>query len=136
MNKRTGYKDRHGKTIRSGDTLEGDFNAPWDEEVWVTRRFRVVKDPSGRWLCDGIDSNAENDWLANYHWHLEVVKPACVECGKPVEKRKRRRRFCDACIRAHRESLIAPHSVPDLSLSPAGAQTAPDTPWRPRDSLP
>ena len=73
--KLTGYKDKNGKAIREGDTLEGYFAAPWDEEVCITRRFLVVKDPGGRWFCEGIESNDEDDWLATFKY-LEVVKPA------------------------------------------------------------
>ena len=70
----TGYKDKNGKIIREGDLVEGAFTAPWDHDVWITRRFRVVKE-DGRWLCDGVEASDENDWLSNFE-HLTIVNEA------------------------------------------------------------
>jgi len=63
--KLTGYNDRDGNPIREGDILEGWFGAPWDEQFPIKITFKVVR-YGRRWLCQGIETNAEDDWLSEF----------------------------------------------------------------------
>ena len=75
VRRRTRYRDKRGNPIFHGDILEGCFGAPWDEEVPITIRFRVVRD-YGRLWCKGIESNHEDDYLSEMAHKLEKVE--CV----------------------------------------------------------
>lgn len=55
--RRTGHKDKYGKTIYSNYTVGGWFTAPWDEEFAIFIKFKIEK-RYGRWWCySGSDAD-------------------------------------------------------------------------------